>query len=262
MKHAFLIRQYLRYLLTAKTAHGVHSPFVFDFVQQVLGQQTPHPSYQRIQELRQALYSNSSVLQVEDFGAGSLKQATSERRICDIARNAGRNEKMGILLSRIIRHYQLQHVLELGTSLGLGTSYMAMASDKVNVTTIEGSQQIAQTAATNFSSFPLHNITQHLGNFDEVLASILQHMPRIDLMFIDGNHREEPTWRYFNQALPFLHEHSILIFDDIHWSRGMHNAWTQIQQHAAVTLTIDVFYFGIVFFRNDFSEKQHFTLRY
>jgi predicted O-methyltransferase YrrM len=262
MKHAFLIRQYLRYLLTAKTAHGIHSPFVFDIVNHLLNAKNSHPSYERIRAMRNNLYQNKSTLQVEDFGAGSLKQASTERRICDIARNAGRNEKFGKLLSSMIRHYDIEHVLELGTSLGLGTSYMAMASDKVKVTSIEGSQQIAATAANNFTSLGLNNITQHVGNFDEVLEPVLQQMLRLDLMFIDGNHREEPTLRYFLQSLPYIHEHSIFIFDDIHWSPGMHQAWTQIQQHDSVTLTIDLFYFGLVFFRKEFSEKQHFTLRF
>ncbi|MBP6624540.1 MAG: class I SAM-dependent methyltransferase [Chitinophagaceae bacterium] len=262
MKHWFLIRQYLSYLLNAKSAHGVHSPFVFDFINSVLQASKQSQDYQAIQALRKQLYADQHLLHVEDFGAGSLIKATHQRKVCDIAKNAGRNHKFGKLLSTLIQRYPIQNVIELGTSLGIATSYMASAKPNVQITTLEGSREIAAYATKSFDYLQLKNIKQVIGNFDEVFLPTLQSLNSIDLIFIDGNHRKEPTLRYFQQALPFLHEHSILIFDDIHWSPGMQEAWHEIKAHPSVTLSIDLFYFGLVFFNKEFKVKQDFILKF
>jgi predicted O-methyltransferase YrrM len=127
---------------------------------------------------------------------------------------------------------------------------------------LKGSKDIAAIAAENFASLQLHNIHQQTGNFDDLLPSVIHHLSSIDLAYIDGNHRYEPTLRYFTQLLPALHNNSILVFDDIHWSADMEKAWRQIQQHPAVQCTVDIFFLGFVFFRKEFKVKQHFTVRF
>ena len=139
--------------------------------------------------------------QPQDFGAGSLIKATHQRKVCDIAKNAGRNHKFGKLLSTLIQRYPIQNVIELGTSLGIATSYMASAKPNVQITTLEGSPEIAAYATKSFDYLQLKNIKQVIGNFDEVFLPTLQSLNSIDLIFIDGNHRKEPTLRYFQQAL-------------------------------------------------------------
>lgn len=262
MKHWFLLRQYLNYLLKAKSAHGVHSPFVFDFIHTVLQSTKQSQDYQAIQALRKQLYADQHVLHVEDFGAGSLIKATHQRKVCDIAKNAGRNHKFGKLLATLIQRYPIHQVIELGTSLGLATSYMASAKPAVQITTLEGSKEIAAYATKSFEFLQLKNIKQVVGNFDDLFLPTLQSLPSIDLIFVDGNHRKEPTLNYFLQAIPFLNQQSILIFDDIHWSPGMQEAWNEIKAHPEVTLSIDLFFFGLVFFNKDFKVKQHFILKF
>jgi predicted O-methyltransferase YrrM len=88
----------------------------------------------------------------------------------------------------------------------------------------------------------------------------LNSLPKLDLVFFDGNHQKVPTLDYFHHCLTKAHENSIFIFDDIHWSSEMDEAWQQIQGHEQVSLTIDLFQFGLVFFRKGIA-KQHFTLR-
>ena len=107
----------------------------------------------------------------------------------------------------------------------------------------------------------LQNIEQHVGNFDDVLPKILSEKEKIDFVFFDGNHRKEPTLNYFRQCLDKVHEGSVFIFDDIYWSLEMKEAWSEIKMNEQVTVTLDLFYLGIVFFRKE-QVKQHFIIRY
>lgn len=262
MKHLFLIKQFILYKLKASSAHGIHSPFVFDFIQTVLKDQRHFYAFDDIREIRNILYEDTTILNIEDFGAGSLHGSFKQRMVKDIAKNAGRNEKFGKLLFRIVDKYQVVNILELGTSLGLGSSYLAKAALNGQLVTIEGSREISSYANNTFNNLQLNNIQQYTGNFDTMLQDVLKQHPSFDLIFVDGNHREEATLNYFNQFFPFIHENTILIFDDIHWSEGMNNAWEQIRKDERVLLSIDLFFFGIVFFRKEFKEKQHFILKY
>ena len=116
--------------------------------------------------------------------------------------------------------------------------------------------------ANNFEKLGLANIELLTGNFDTTLTSAIAKAGQVDLAFIDGNHRYEPTRRYFKEMLPSIHPYSMLIFDDIHWSSEMEQVWKEIQEHASVTLTIDLFFIGIVLFRKENKAKQHFTIRF
>lgn len=262
MKHLFLIKQYFFYYLKASTAHGVHSPFVFDFINSVLKNDKICPEIGKVEELRKELLTNRKALNIEDLGAGSLLHKSLTRTVSELAKHAARNKKYGTLLFKLTRHYQYEHIIELGTSLGIGTCFLAMANPSAIVHTIEGSQEIFEQAKLNFEKMKLGNVIQHLGNFDIVFEQVITTLPKIDMIVIDGNHREEPTLRYFEQSLPYVHNDTVLIFDDIHWSQGMQNAWDKIKSHPKVTLSIDVFQFGIVYFKKEFAQKQHFVLRY
>ena len=262
MKHLFLLKQYLLYRLKAKSAHGIHSPFVYHFISTILEDKRHFYAFDDIKQIRADLYKDTNVLNVEDFGAGSLHGGSIQRRVKDIAKNAGRNEKFGKLLFRMVDTYQCKHILELGTSLGLATSYLASAAKNGQVITIEGSREIADYAGKTFLALSLTNIRQEVGNFDTLLSPLLQSAPPFDLIFIDGNHRQEATLHYFNQIMSSIKEDTILIFDDIHWSQGMHKAWETIRTDKRVRLSIDLFFFGVVFFRKEFKEKQHFILKY
>lgn len=263
MKKLFLIKEYIKYYFSAKKGgHGVHSPFVFDFVETVLEDARHFYAFDEIAQLRKVLYKDNAELKIEDFGAGSHKNNNLQRKVSDIAKTAGRTEKFGKLLFRMVDKYQFENIVELGTSVGIATSYLAKANQHSTVTTIEGSPEIANRATQSFDFLKLKNIHQVVGNFDNVLATTLADLKNVDLFFIDGNHREEPTIEYFNQVKPYLNEHSMVIFDDIHWSEGMLRAWETIKKDSAVTLSIDLFFIGIVLFKKDIKEKQHFILKY
>lgn len=240
----------------------MHSPFVFEFITKVLNDKKKYPEYKKVEKLRRTLLKDKKVLTVEDMGAGSVKGSAKQRTIAAIAGNAAKPPKYGQLLFRMVKHYQPQTILELGTSLGITTAYLSLARLGARIITMEGAAAIADKAVQNFTGLQLDNIDLIRGNFDETLFSAISQAGQIDLAFIDGNHRREPTERYFEQLLPATHNDSILVFDDIHWSREMEQAWQTIQQHEAVRCTIDLFFVGIVLLRGEFREKQHFSVRF
>ena len=259
-----LAKKYIHYYCTASNGkgHGVHSPFVFEFITKVLNDKRHFDAYDQVEALRRQLLADKTELEVEDFGAGSAISNTSRRTVSRIAKHAAKSKKFSQLLFRIVHYYRPDTVLELGTSLGISTAYMALANPVARVITGEGSEAIAQQAVINFQELSLQRIELVPGNFDNTLPAILKRLPSVELAFIDGNHRLEPTLRYFEQLLPHITDHTIIILDDIHWSSGMEQAWQQVKDHPAVTLTIDLFFIGLVCFRKDFKVKQHFSIRF
>ena len=259
-----LARKFVKYYLHAHNGkgHGMHSPFVFQFILHVLNNRSGYVPPAEIETLRKKLLQDKRVLAIEDFGAGSRVAKTKQRTVSELTHSALKPKKLAQLLFRLVRHYQPQTILELGTSLGITTSYLAAANPAASILTIEGSQAIASIATENFATLGCRNIQQHVGNFDHLLSSAIRHLTSVDLAYIDGNHRYQPTINYFTQLLPALHNDSILVFDDIHWSAEMEKAWEEIQQHPSVQCTVDVFFLGFVFFRKEFKVKQHFAIRF
>jgi len=259
-----LAKKYLHYYLSASNGkgHGIHSPFVFDFIKNVLRDKKEYEYYQVIEKGRQQLLKQKGSIEVEDLGAGSAVIKTNKRVVANMAKSSLKPAKYAQLLYRMVNYYQSSTILELGTSFGITTSYLAAANTHAKVYTIEGSPAIANLAKKTFNRVGLKNIELTEGNFNNVLPELLTKTGNIDLAFIDGNHRKEPTLEYFAQLLNCSTPNTILVFDDIHWSPEMEEAWAIIQQHPAVTLSIDLFFIGIVFFNVDINHKQHFTIRF
>lgn len=256
--------KYLKYYLSASNGkgHGTHSPFIFHFIKKILNEKDHYPEYDTVEELRKRLLNDQTVLTIADLGAGSSMHNANRRSVASIAHHSAKRKKLGQLLFRIAKEYQPQTILELGTSLGITSSYLSLAAPGARVITIEGASEVAAVADKNFKDLGIQNISVVQGNFDEVLSGTISEIKKVDLAFIDGNHRQEPTERYFHEILPALHNDSILVFDDIHWSPGMERAWETIKSHPSVRCSIDLFFMGGVFFRQEFREKQHFSIRF
>ena len=242
--------------------HGTHSPFIFHFISQVLNSHPSYSEYESVEALRNKLVKDKSALTIEDFGAGSTYSKINKRTISAIAKSSAKPKKFGQLLFRIVKQYQPKTILELGTSLGITTTYLSLANPGSTLITLEGSPAVAQKASQHFNEFGLDNISIKQGNFDDTLQGVIEGLSSIDFAFIDGNHRQEPTERYFRELLSKTTNESILVFDDIHWSGEMEKAWETIKCHPSVRCSVDLFFIGIVFFRQEFIEKQHFRIRF
>jgi len=257
--------KFLGYLLTSSNGrgHGVHSPFVFDFIVNVLrGKQMNVQGFRQIEAKRKELEHSSLVLEVLDLGAGSSSGRKNQRSVSSVAKRAAKSSRFAMLFYRIIRYYQIDSVLELGTSLGLTTRYLSIADPKNGVISIEGAPSIAQFTSKSLEEEGISNTTILTGDFNNHLPGALASMKGSKLVFFDGNHQYRPTLDYFQAALEVITESDILIFDDIHWSKDMEKAWSEIKNNEKVSCTIDLFFIGIVYFRKEFKEKLDFAVRF
>jgi predicted O-methyltransferase YrrM len=255
--------KYGRYYIAASNGkgHGIHSPFVFEFVRRVLNDKRAFDSYSIIESSRKKALADNRLVKVDDFGAGS-SFAPSSRTVASIAANAAKAPKAAQLLFRLAHYYKPAYIVELGTSLGISTAYLASGNKEAAVVTAEGSGEVARLARQRFEELTLPGISIVTGDFDRTLPQILHSVPFVDMAFIDGNHREAPTLHYFNLFLQKMSPDSMIVFDDIHWSSEMESAWQKIKDHPSAMCTVDLFFMGIVFFRPGFKVKQHFTIRF
>ena len=250
------VLEYIKFLTTATNQHGVHSPFVYDLVTKCLYDSSHHTAYQDLKAYRAQLLDNTTQLHITDLGSGSRTMHKSTRAINTIAKRAGTTYKRAKLLFRLAQYFGWDSVLELGTSLGIATQAMALGRPEAAITSLEGCPNTAAFARQQLA--PYTNITIKTEDFERHLTQ-LPNTP-FDALFIDGNHTEAATLTYFNQLLSSVHNDSVMIFDDIHLNAGMTRAWQRIKQHPKVTVTMDVFYWGLVFFRTE-QRQQHFKIR-
>jgi len=253
------IKRYLKFRKGAITKYKVHSPFVYDFITQVLEIKGEYYCYKSIELVRSKQLLDTRVIEITDLGAGSKKLDNNQRKVSDIAKTSLKSTKHAQLIFRVANYFKFKTIIELGTSLGITSSYLAKANKRSKVYSFEGCPNIANIACQNFKTLGVNNVELTIGNFDETFPKKLEQLESVDAVFFDGNHRFEPTMRYFHQALKKKHQHTVFIFDDIYWSAEMEKAWEEIKLHDTVTLTIDLFQLGIVFFKEDI-EKQHFKL--
>lgn len=246
---------YVRHCFSAVNTkgHGVHSPALFGFVNYVIHEKNSYYSFQEIEKIRNRLLKSEEVLHVDDFGTGN----SSERLVSDIARKSLKNPKSAQLLYRISKYLNANTIVELGTSLGISTSYLAMASKSAKCVTLEGSSELCKMAQNNFLELKLEQISVVEGNIDDNLPLVLSDIEKLDLVFFDANHTKEATLRYFDLCLKKKHRNSIFIFDDIYWTPSMTAAWKTIKQNSELSATIDLFEMGIVFFNPDFLMKHY-----
>jgi predicted O-methyltransferase YrrM len=238
---------------------------VFDLVTKCFYDKTNYPEYEVLKNYRNSLLNNKNTIEVTDFGAGSRVFKSNTREIGAIAKNAGISIQNAELLFRIVRYFKPNSILEIGTSLGLATSALALANQNAKITTLEGcpntsnqaQEQFQNTNLNNNIEFVISEFSTYLNNNKQQTINNKQQI--FDFVYFDGNHSKKATLDYFKLLLPTISNDSVWIFDDIHWSQDMEEAWTEIKNHPQVTVTIDTFQWGIVFFRKE-QAKEHFVI--
>lgn len=251
-------KSYIKFIRLSKNKHGVHSPFVYDLVTKCFNDKKKYPEYETLKGYRKALLKDTSTIKMTDFGQGSRVFKGNARKVSAVVKNAGMRKKRQKLLFRLSKYFKCEHILELGTSLGLGTISLSVSNNFAAIQTVEGCPNTLKKAQEYFQKFNLHNIAIHQTLFNAFLSK--HSSEKYDLIFIDGDHNGERTLGYFNSLLKNIHNDSILIFDDIYWSKDMTEAWQKIVENENVTLSIDTFQWGMVFFRKE-QPKQHFIIR-
>jgi len=259
----FQTYSYIGYVLNSKRLkHSrVNHSTVNELLVLSLDKTRQYYHFEKIDTIRQQYLANKTRISITDKGAGSQFGTVKSKTIAQIARHSAIQQKYGELLSRLIINFKPLNIIELGTSLGISTLYLSLPNKATPVTTIEACSQCASIAKQTFNQQHCNNIQTNIATFDEALPSIIAKSNQIDVAFIDGNHRGDATFNYFQLLLQKSHSNTIFVFDDIHWTRDMFEAWQTICRHPQVSLTIDLFQFGVVFFHPQ-TEKQHLTIKY
>ena len=237
--------------------HSIHSPFFFDFYVNVIKASKQHEGHEPVEEIRTSLLENETAITIEDLGAGS-RSHNGHTTIAQVAKASLSSTRLSNLYEHICNYNDSKYIVELGTSMGINTLYLANNNNK-KVFTFEGSQAFIDIALTHFELFDKQNIKLIEGNIDKTLPQFLQATEKINFALIDANHRYEPTIRYFNQLARRLNEKSIVVVDDIHSSEEMEMAWKELHKHELVYGSIDLYRCGILFF-DPALNKQHFIL--
>ena len=251
--------KYLRYLIFSRhrKGHGIHSPFVFELISRIMRNKIDNDIVLKVENIRKKNLSDDRVISVQDFGAGSSKMKEKTRRVSDIASYSSVPGKYGRLLANMASEFGKPDIIELGTSLGISTMYMAAACPDSMVYTIEGCPDTAEIARKNFQDSGMNNVNIIIGSFDDKIPELINKPVKPGLIYIDGNHRKEPTLRYFNQLADHSDRNTVIIIDDIHSSEEMEEAWSLIKRHEKVTLTVDIFRIGLVFFRKGMKQSGY-----
>ncbi|XCF07887.1 class I SAM-dependent methyltransferase [Tamlana crocina] len=251
-------KQYIKFLLKSSNQHGVHSPFVYSLVTKCFYDKKEHGAYQAILNYKKELRNSHEKISVTDLGAGSRVSKGKMRKVSEMAKNAGSTKKRAKLLFRIVQYFKPNSILELGTSLGIATHAIALGYPDANIVSIEGCPNISKFTKGQLKKNGVKNVSLVTGDISEGIKKLKTNS--FDLVFFDANHQKEATLSYFETLLQTAHNNSVFIFDDIYWSPGMTEAWETIKKHPKVTVTIDTFLWGFVFFRTE-QAKEHFTIR-
>lgn len=262
MKKLWLTYSYLKYLLNSKTRYKIHSPFVYDLVENVFRDKTKYPEYRKLDKLHRRYARRSDKLDTVDFGSGAGDKEYIERKttVGKLVKERTHSKKQLEFLYRIAHHFKPKTILEFGTAAGISTLYLGKGSPESRLITMEGCIGLASVARKSFKKREVIAEVE-VGNFSAILDRGLKNVDQLDLVFVDGNHRKKPTIEYFERCAEFATENSIFMFDDIHWSSGMSEAWQQIKKDKRVSLTVDLFWVGLVFFKSGVA-KQDFVIRY
>jgi predicted O-methyltransferase YrrM len=253
-------KDYLFHRLKAKNRHGVHSPFVYRLIDNVIYDFDFKKVYTDVENLRGKLFNDTRIITITDLGAGSHVNNNRQKKISDIARNALKPPKLAQLLYRLVADLKPRNIIELGTCLGITTLYLQKAAPKAKVYTLEGCPETAKIAKETFKKGEITAVETVVGNFDDTLPGVIKDVDQLDFVFVDGNHQKDATLKYFEWCLPKVHENTMLVFDDIYWSAGMKEAWEQIKAHPQVTVAIDLFWIGLVFFKPG-QVKEDFLIK-
>jgi predicted O-methyltransferase YrrM len=253
----FQFRSYFSYWLDAVDEHSLHSPFFFDLYTQVIKKKQPPAGQEKFEVLRKKLLGDKRLIAAVDNGSGS---SAPGQNIGAITKTSLSPVQLSDLYAGIIRHFKATNIVELGTSFGINTLYLAQ-NKASQVTTFEGSPEVAEIARLTFEFATAGNIKLIIGNIDHTLPEFLQSVRKIDFVLMDANHRYQPTVNYFGQLVTKIRETSVVVVDDIHYSKEMEQAWNQLKKHKLVYGSADLFRCGILFFDPSLN-KQHVILQY
>ena len=260
---AWRSKRFLDFIFHSGTRYRIHSPFLYDLIDQVIMNGKIPGELRPVEGLRKKCLRSKKVILKTDYGKGAGEGYSTAYPVSlkHIARTSLTSRNHALRLFNLAKYMHAVNILEMGTSLGFTTACLALANKNARVVSIEGCPELSKIATTNLASLGIQNAEIISGRFEDKLMEAMARLGKIDLLFIDGNHRKEAVLANFEGCLPGLHNGSVVILDDIHASPGMEEAWRILSSRADVTISLDFFHSGWLFFRKE-SSKEHFRLRY
>lgn len=254
--------KYIKYWLFAKhkKGHGIHSPFVYDLIKNVFTKKMLNSDLSKINKIYSKYRKSNDILKFTEIGAGSSYNKSRKMSVGQIVKRSSINRKYGSLIYKLIQYFNSKEILELGTSVGISTAYIAQAAPNSELISIEGVEAKIKIAKEIASELKQHTKFIH-GDFDTILSSVVEKYDNLDFVFFDGNHKKKCTIEYFESCLTKIQNDSVFIFDDIHWSTEMEDAWEYIKYHSKVKVSIDLFRLGLIFFIKEMS-KEHYVIKF
>jgi len=259
----YRIWTFLRHFLTAwnTTGEGIHSPYLFHIVRFIMRDENSYYCFADIERRREMLAACEDVLDVVDYGSAGSREGTHKQvRVCDIVSRQLESAKVGRLLFRLVAYMGQEQkrpleILELGTSLGVTTAYLASACSRNRVVTLEGSEAVLRVAQGVWKALRLENIAWQEGNIDDTLYIYARE--KLDLVYLDANHTYDATMRYAAFLLPRLTEKGVLVIDDIHYSKEMERAWLALRDDPRVTTSMDLYHCGLLFVDPHYLKRNY-----
>lgn len=251
----------IKYYWEAQTIFSAHSPFIYQFMKNVMGDRGGNKSFSLIEDKRNKMLKTKEAINFIEYGAGSSVGGNrKERRVSEVARHSLSGKWQCRIMHHLVKYHKSKNILEIGTSFGISTAYLAAANPLAKIITLEGNPDSANIARTLFKELDLRSIDVRIGEFDGTLNKAISDFDTIDMAFLDGNHRKQATIDYFNLLKSKVEKNSVFVIDDIYWSKGMNEAWNEIINDDSIAFSIDLFRMGIVFFDHTIMPKQHFKL--
>ena len=251
--------KFITYRLFAKhkKGHGIHSPFLFNLIKDVFNNTNDDKDLQKAFDIYDKYKKSTDVLNYTEIGAGSTYKSKNGLSVEQIIKRSSINKKYGKLIYDLVQYFNCKDILELGTSVGISTLYIAQAAKNSKFTTIEGVSEKIEIARKITGECNHKQINFDCGSFDKILSSVLNKFDKLDFVYFDGNHKKNSTIKYFETCLNKIHNESIFILDDIHWSKEMEEAWSEIKNNEKVKVSIDLFQMGLIFFKKELSYQQY-----
>lgn len=252
---------YLTHRLVAKTRHGTHSPFVYKLTDEVIYDFSAKKIDDSVEQQRKKLFDDDSSLILtennECLGQLKLQQTTVKR----LAKKLTNKKEVDRLIYRLVANRQPAVSLQIGTGLGVSAAYFSMANSRNPVKIIECEPEFSTVAQRIFSNLGIDNVELRTGNLQQLLHHTLLNSTKLDIVYFNKFKDGETLFNLFGLCLAKADENSMFIIKGIYSDPSTKTMWAKIKELPEVTVTVDLFWIGLVYFKKDQAE-EHFKIKF
>ena len=243
------IYNWIKHVFKAKKLKQIHSPFLYELCKKFSKPCSIDKSdINKLKLLRKSYINNKSELVFNEIGS---REGKIESTVSEVFKRTSKPISQAIRIAELASIFNEETILEMGTAFGSTTMAINMAAPKNKIISIEGVEQIAKIASETFKNNNLKNIDLKIGNFQQMLADVINQNNKISFAFIDGHHLKEPTLEYIKVLIPALSEKSAILIDDIYCSKSMAECWKELIDNNFFSVKIDFFHFGLLIKNDD-----------